>query len=133
MPRITISDTNGIVQQAGSGLVVNSELSLGAGLTTAQGATVIFSSDPGVLMKTGVSGSTLDFPLEITGSAGSECATGIKLWGTGSGALAGLGAGGTDVGILKAVPAGAVVIFFDSTAQKLKIKFGSTIQTITSS
>lgn len=127
MPQVVITDTKGLIQQAGSGIQVNNALALenGSALTTGQTTSVQFSNDSGVVMQTGVSGSALDFPLTITGSATTATACGIHLFGTSSNL-------GTDVGIGHTVAAGSVVIFFDSTINKLKIKFANTIQTITS-
>lgn len=127
MPQVVITDLKGIVQQSGTGISVNNALSLenGSALTTGQTTSVRFSNDSGVVMVTGVSGSALDFPLTITGSATSATACAIHLFGTGSDL-------GTDVGIRKTIPAGSCVIWFDSLVNKLKFRVASTNQTITS-
>jgi len=131
MPKIRITDASGLVQSAGSGFQVEPNIHIGAGLVTDRTAVVTFSSNPGVQMRTGVSGSNLDFPLEITGSEGSQCACAILLHGTGStGQTGGLG---TDVGLQQTISDGACFIFFDSAVNKLKFKVGSSIKTITSS
>ncbi len=124
MPKCVISDEQGMVVQTGAGCDVNNEMNIVGALVSARGANVVFSNDSGVRMLTGVSGSALDFPLEISGSAGSQIACGIHLWGTGS-------VLGTDVGISKTIPAGSCVIYFDSTSNQLKYKFASTFRTIT--